>query len=75
MLVGVLGGLRVVFGVGIGNGVVGVLCGAHALALVAHVPFLCLLRLREVLMHVCDGDEGPGEVVTISNAFEPSGFG
>ena len=26
-------------------------------------------------MHVCDGDEGPGEVVSISNAFEPSGFG
>ena len=48
------------------RGVVGVLCGAHALALVAHVPFMCLLRLREVLMHVGDGDEGPGEVISIS---------
>ena len=26
-------------------------------------------------MDVCDGDEGPGEVVSFSNAFEPSSFG
>ena len=26
-------------------------------------------------MQVCDCDEGPGEVVSIPNAFEPSGFG
>ena len=56
------------------RGVVGVLCGAHALALVAHVPSLCLLRLREILVHVGDGDERPGKIVPILDAFEPSGF-
>ena len=43
--------------------------------LVAHVALLGLLRLREILIHVLDVDERPGEVVSCADASEPGGFG
>ena len=49
--------------------------GADALPLVAHVAFLGLLRLWEVLVDVLDVDEGPSAVVALADVLKPGGLG
>ncbi len=39
------------------------------------MALLRLLRFGKILMHIFDVDEGPGQVVTRSDALDPSGLG
>ena len=45
------------------------------MALVPHLALLSFLRLREVLVDVGCGDQGPGQIVSVADALETCGFG
>ena len=45
--------------------------GAHYLALIPHVALLGLLGLWEVPVNIVNGEQWPGEVITVPDALDP----
>ena len=48
--------------------------GVHSLAVIVHVALLGIIGLWEVSVHILYGEQWPGEVVTVTDAFEPRCF-
>ena len=51
------------------------LCGAHSILLITHAALLGLLGFWEVPVRILYGEQWTGEVVTVTDAIEPSCFG
>ena len=49
--------------------------GVHSLPLISHVALLSFLIFWEVLVHVLQYDQFPGQLVFVAYSLDPCGFG